>query len=219
MKFEVITEDQSGEKMLEILIPKILKGHGNSHEFRITVASTLKNQLLRQKGIRLSPSQHKPYLLKVIGMQLQSIADTISDEEIIVIVIDTDGETPQRLTGKLTRLIEKCSQPPPNIIALAIEEGEAWFLGDKKAIGIAFPAAKSSALNRYKNYPENGNWEILADAVFPGGAVALRSIGYPRIGMEKCNWSKKISPHMNVDANNSPSFCQFRDKIRGSVEN
>ena len=34
------------------------------------------------------------------------------------------------------------------------------------------------------------------------------------MGREKSDWAENIAPHMDVDANASPSFRYFRDKIR-----
>jgi hypothetical protein len=34
------------------------------------------------------------------------------------------------------------------------------------------------------------------------------------IGREKVAWAAKISPLMDIDNNQSPSFCYFRDKLR-----
>jgi len=35
-----------------------------------------------------------------------------------------------------------------------------------------------------------------------------------KIALESCEWAGKISPHMDVDNNQSPSFKVFRDGLR-----
>jgi len=54
----------------------------------------------------------------------------------------------------------------------------------------------------------------LADAIFPGGSQALSVKGYQAIGTEKSTWAERITPHMDIDTNASPSFRYLRDKIR-----
>jgi hypothetical protein len=103
---------------------------------------------------------------------------------------------------------------PEAYFCIAVEEGEAWFLGDLEAIKIAYPKAKSAVLNAYVNDSICGTWEKLADAIFSGGAKKLTQLGGQAVGVEKMAWAKKISPYMKIDTNQSPSFCYFRDKMR-----
>ena len=78
----------------------------------------------------------------------------------------------------------------------------------------AYPKAKAKVLNSYKNDSICDTWELLAEAVFPGGLSVLKKKGKQAIGIEKSTWAEKIAPEMNVEQNTSPSFCYFRDKIR-----
>ncbi len=82
------------------------------------------------------------------------------------------------------------------------------------AIKTAYPKAKDAILNKYINDSICGTWEYLADAIFPGDSHALKTKGWQIIGAKKSEWSKKITPHMNVDHNASVSFCYFRETIR-----
>ena len=92
---------------------------------------------------------------------------------------------------------------------------EAWLLGDIPAVKAAYPRARDNLLNRYENDAICGTWELLADAVYRGGLNQLKNEGWQAIGREKSNWSKTIAPHMDVENNASPSFCYFREKVRG----
>jgi hypothetical protein len=82
-------------------------------------------------------------------------------------------------------------------------------------VKLAYPTAKDNVLATYTSDSICGTWEKLADAIYVGGSQKLRGQGYQKIGAEKSAWAIDISPHMNVDNNCSPSFCYFRDKIRG----
>ena len=37
---------------------------------------------------------------------------------------------------------------------------------------------------------------------------------YPGAGKAKCEWARRIAPHMDVDRNRSKSFQVFRDEVR-----
>lgn len=91
------------------------------------------------------------------------------------------------------------------------------YLGDINAIKAAYPKAKDVVLKSYVNDSICGTWEKLADAVYPGGAKSLDKSGWQSVGKEKMVWAVKISPHMNIKLNQSPSFCYFRDKLRHLV--
>ncbi len=54
-------------------------------------------------------------------------------------------------------------------------------------------------------------WEKLADAIYTGGALALKKKGWPGPGQEKCKWAETISPHMDIETNQSPSFRAFKE--------
>jgi len=56
-------------------------------------------------------------------------------------------------------------------------------------------------------------WELLADAIYPGGSTKLKTLGYPYIGHAKCEWAKKISPIVDVKKNTSKSFQVFREGL------
>jgi hypothetical protein len=97
---------------------------------------------------------------------------------------------------------------------LAIEEMEAWLLGDRPALHRAYPRAKKEILSRYQQDSVCGTWELLAEAIYPGGHGTIKKAGWPLPGQVKHEWVTRIGPHMNVENNASPSFCKFRDGLR-----
>ena len=104
-----------------------------------------------------------------------------------------------------------------HFVRLAIEEMESWFLGDRQALLAAYPKAKTDVLHRYKQDSVCGTWELLADALHPGGMAAILKAGWPLPGQVKHEWVEKIAPRMNVEHNLSPSFCKFREGLRRLV--
>ena len=94
---------------------------------------------------------------------------------------------------------------------------EAWVLGDRDAILKVYPKAKVQSLQAYRQDSVCGTWEVLADAVYPGGAKKLKEQGFRAIGLEKHRWASNIGPHLNLDSNQSPSFNKFVDGLRRTL--
>jgi hypothetical protein len=101
----------------------------------------------------------------------------------------------------MVRLLGLCSPAPVVLFRIAIEETEAFYLGDQRAIKVAFPHAR---LHKMKDYVQDsvvGTWELFRDV-----------IGDER--EDKVAWAEQIAPHLTTDwkgpkANRSVSFRQF----------
>ena len=213
MHFVILVEDQSGKKTLDILVPKII---GDQHTFEVKpyrgigrIPTDLRGKSDPSKRILLD---QLPRLLKGYGT---TFAHYPRDYNAAVFVVcDLDDKCLKKFRGELLSLLKSCTPKPETRFCIAIEEGEVWFLGDIQAIRTAYPKARDMHLNSYVNDSVCGTWETLADAIYPGGAHALSVLGWQMIGAEKSKWAERITPNMNVDNNNSPSFCYFRGKLR-----
>lgn len=213
MHFEILVEDQSGKKALDILIPKII---GDQHTFRVIeyrgigrIPKNLKSGIEANKRILLA---RLPSLLRGYG---KTFADYPPDyPAAVILVCDLDDKCLKTFRQELFSVLNACNPKPDTRFCIAIEEGEAWLLGDIPAIKAAYPKAKDNVLDRYKNDDICGTWELLADAVSQGGANGLKKKGWPAVGQEKSIWAERIAPHMDVAINTSPSFCYFQKKIR-----
>jgi hypothetical protein len=96
---------------------------------------------------------------------------------------------------------------------LAIEEGEAWLLGDPDAVLAAYPKINVSYLYSYVPDSICGTWESLADLVYPGGAKALKSKGFIEVGHQKYQWAKNIAPFVDPNRHRSNSFKYLIKKV------
>lgn len=213
MHFEILVEDQSGKRALEVIVPKIV---GPQHTIRV----------ISYKGIGRIPKDlgniadaSKRILLQCLPKLLRGYGRTYSNypqdyHAVVIVVCDLDDKCQRDFRKELREILQTCTPRPNTAFCFAIEEGEAWFLGDVRAIKKAYPRAKEGILSSYVNDSICGTWERLADAIYPGGSQALSKNGWQAIGKEKSVWSEKIAPHMDVDLNSSPSFSYFRDKIR-----
>ena len=115
---------------------------------------------------------------------------------------------------ELIDLLESCNPKPVTAFRFAIEESEAWLLGDPFAAELAYPRAKQAILDTYVQDSICGTWELLADAIHERGAVDLVRRGYPDIGIAKCEWAERIGRLVDIQRNQSPSFAKFREAVR-----
>jgi len=212
MHFEILVEDQSGKSALDILVPKII---GDNHTFVVhsykgigRIPKDMKNPRDASKRILMN---NLPKLLKGYG---RTQAGRQNFPEAVILVCDLDDKCLKTFRGELNGILNACHPRPRVRFCVAIEEGEAWFLGDLNAIRAAYPKSKDSVLDSYTNDSICGTWELLADAVHPGGSQSLSEKGWQVIGEEKSKWALAITPHMNIASNSSPSFCYFLSKIQ-----
>jgi len=131
----------------------------------------------------------------------------------LIVICDLDNRCLKKFREELLKVLNSCSLKPNTCFCIAVEEGEAWILGDIPAIMQAYPNANRQTLDSYSNDSICNTWEKLADAIFPGGSTALSSQGWHAVGLEKSNWAENICPYMDVSSNQSPSFQYFRKKI------
>ena len=75
----------------------------------------------------------------------------------------------------------------------------------------------SGVLKHYTQDAVCGTWELLADAVYSGGAAAVKKEGWPLSGQIKHEWAKKMGPLLEPDRNLSSSFGKLRDGLRCSI--
>lgn len=136
----------------------------------------------------------------------------------VIVVCDLDDKCLKALRRELLGVLNACNPKPATRFCIAIEEGEAWLLGDYSALKAAYPKAKDEVLSGYENDSICGTWELLADAVCTGGAEVLKNKGWQSVGREKSTWSERIAPQMNVHNNASPSFRYFRETLRELTE-
>jgi hypothetical protein len=135
----------------------------------------------------------------------------------VVVVLDSDRKNCVDFLAELKALAAGCNPEPNTLFRIAIEEMEAWYFGDQQALTSAYPKAKVDVLQRYTQDSVCGTWEMLADAIYPGGSAAIKKAGWPLPGQVKHEWAEKIGPLLAPDRNISPSFGRLRDGLRRLV--
>jgi len=194
--------------MLNILVPKII---GDDHTFKVIaykgigrIPKKIDSGINASKRILLD---NLPKLLKGYGKSWQNYPVAV------FVVCDLDDKCLISFRQELLNILNTCNPKPETRFCIAIEEGEAWLLGDIAAIKNAYPRAKNAILNTYINDSICGTWEKLANAIYKGGSTSLSEKGWQAIGAEKSQWAEKITPYMDIENNASPSFIHFREKL------
>ncbi len=209
---EILVEDSSGKEMLQVILSKIIGPSGNICTYRIIsykgigyIPRNLMGKTNPRKRILLD---RLPRLLIAYGKTYIKYKDVS-----VVVVVDNDKNNCIDFKKELLKLKDACNPHPDTLFRIAVEEMEAWLLGDINAIMKAYPSVKTAILNTYKNDTICRTWELLADAVYHGGIASLKDKPYHVIGSLKHEWARNITPHINVVENRSPSFQCFRKGI------
>ena len=194
---EVLVEEPSMEAALELLLPK----------------------LLADTSFKIHTHQGKLDLLTKLPAKLRGYASWIPATWRIVVVVDRDDDDCEDLKQQLedsatqaglpTRSTTKGSAGYVVVNRLAIEELEAWYFGDWKAVCAAYPRVPSSipakAEYRAPDAIKGGTWEAFLRV--------LQNAGYFTTGLRKIEAARAIAEHMVPSRNTSPSFCALREAL------
>lgn len=163
--------------------------------------------------------QGKKDLLGKLKIELKGYKSWIKKDFKIIILIDRDGQDCHALKKELelcakeANLVTKTSTPGTinySIVnRIAIEELEAWFLGDPIAVKMAYPKVSSNFQNkaqyRIPDQIKGGTWEALERI--------LKAGGYFKTGIRKTEVAINISLFMEPLRNRSKSFQVFWETI------
>lgn len=202
---EILVEDLSGKVLIEGLLPRILPD--------------VSTRVIHYRGIgRIPPGlapktdASKRILLDQLPRLLAGYGKSLPKGHAVVVVADSDRRDCREFLAELQGVLARCHPAPTALFRLAIEEMEAWLLGDLPALKKAFPKLNPGALKKYEQDSVCGTWEVLAEAVYPGGVDALKASGAHATGAAKSDWASAMGAHMDVERNHSPSFRAF---VRG----
>ena len=211
MHFQYLVEDQSGAALIRILMQKIVELYPNAtydcKGFRGIGGFTRKNTIKETKTGKLL--NDLATYLRGFDRSLQSFPS------VIIVVLDSDDHDVQQFRSELEAVAMQNMIKIDHVFCLAVEEIEAWLLGDRHALLSAYPHAKMHVLNTYVQDSICGTWEVLADAVYPGGTSKLsrEHASFIEIGKLKAEWAQNIGIRMDLKSNESPSFNDFIHEI------
>lgn len=161
----------------------------------------------------------KDQLLKHLPSRLQGYAQWIPADHKIVVLIDRDNEDCKRLKAQLEPMALNAGlatrrQPADDqftvINRIVIEELEAWYFGDWRAVQNAYPRV-SPTIPRQRRYRDpdaiqGGTWEQFERV--------LQRAGYFKNRLRKIEAAQSIGPYIDPENNRSHSFRCFRDALR-----
>jgi len=194
MHIEFLVEEPSAEAALNNIVPRII---GARNTFRV------------------HPHQGKQDLLKSLPKRLRGYARWLPADWRIVVLVDEDREDCRQLKARLelaafdagltTRGAAGAASRIQVVNRIAVEELEAWLLGDGEAVRAAYPRVSKTFETRAKyRHPDaitGGTWEALEQL--------LQRAGYVPGGLAKVSVASSISRHMDPSRNRSSSFAVF----------
>jgi Domain of unknown function (DUF4276) len=186
---EVLVEEPSAEAALALVLPKML--------------GTITFQIHPHRG--------KADLLGKLPAKFHGYSKWLPPTWRILVVVDRDDDDCDELKAKLEAMAADAglatrSAPKRSaykvINRIAVEELEAWFFGDWKAVRAAYPKARADvptkAGYRDSDAIAGGTWEALERV--------LQGRGYFSTGLRKIEAARAIAAHMLPSRNASPSF-------------
>lgn len=148
------------------------------------------------------PDPKKRGLLDQLPAKLRAFGNSLNPAtDRVLVLVDADDDDCQDLKRRLTALLTSCKPAPVAKFRIAVEETEAFYLGDKPAMQGAFGTL---ALAPYRSYVQDsvcGTWEVFAKVI-----RATRE--------DKVGWARSMSATLGTHytgpkANRSLSFQAF----------
>ena len=162
----------------------------------------------------------KQDLLRKLESRLRGYRRWLPNECRLVVVVDRDNDDCHVLKTRLERAAAKAglltrsrgqSGPWQVVSCIAIEELEAWYFGDWKAVRQAYPRVSPNVAQqdgyRDPDAVRGGTWEAF-ERILNG-----RKRGYFRSGLRKTEAARAIAPNIDPARNRSRSFAAFRDAL------
>ncbi len=215
MHFQFLIEDQSGQTLVKALMEKVQSEHPditcNYKPFRGIGGFAKKNTVKETKTGKL---------LNDLATYLAGFNRSLKGiEAAVFVVLDNDKNDPATFQKQLEALADDRMITIDHVFCLAVEEMEAWLLGDEAALIKAYPNAKTAVLHAYTQDSICGTWEVLADAIYKGGSSKMKkeNPSYTGIGRIKNEWAMNIGRHMDIHGNQSPSFNKFMREVQRRI--
>lgn len=211
MHYQFLIEDRSSAALVEIIMRKVV---GERQDvtydckfFKGIGGFTKKNTVKETKNGKL---------LNDLATYLRGFDKSLRHiPAAIFVVVDNDERDTAAFRSELNDVALQNGICVDYVFCVAVEEVEAWLLGDERAVVAAYPAAKTQIIDDYEQDSICGTWEVLANAVYPGGLTKFLKDcpSYTEKGAYKFEWAAKIGEFMDLANNKSPSFNNFMCEI------
>ncbi len=198
---EILVEEPSMEAALREILPRILQDRA------------------RGKPINMGS---KGKLLKALPARLRAYRKRIENGEDlkIIVLVDRDSDNCEQLKQRLETIAREAGLTTKTAVngqgdfqvvtRIAIEELEAWFMGDIDALKSAFSSLKSVNFpGNFRNPDNGGTWERLHRF--------LKRHGIYRKSYPKIEAARQIAKHMEPGRNRSRSFKSFLQGVEACL--
>ena len=176
--------------------------------------TTLVPRLLGEdQSFLVHPHQGKRDLLHKLPSRLRAYRRWLPQDYGLVVVTDEDRqnceaikETREAAALEADLVTRRRNRQAFQVVSwIAVEELEAWFLGDVDALEAAYPGTRR-LVGRHRDFRDpdqvrGGTWEALERV--------LNRAGHHRGGLRKIEAARAISAHMEPQRNRSNSFRGF----------
>lgn len=217
MFVQFLVEDASGKELLTAIMEKYnteiadqvveydirpYKGIGN-----------LSNQLSPDQAISQQLLVDLPKRLKAFDIAFRGRSDAA-----VFIVLDLDDNKMEDMRSEFSAMVMRRQITVDHVFCFAVEEMEAWLLGDCDALQTAYPQLSDRIASKHANYSQDSicnTWEFLADILTRKGLTQFRK-DHPTaydVGRCKLEWARKIGVQLTIRTNESPSFQQFLEEL------
>lgn len=193
---EVLVEEPSMEAALRELLPKILTG--------VT--------------FHIYPFQGKADLLQRLPDRFRGYANWLPKNWRVIVIVDRDDDDCRKLKQQLEQMATEAglvtktragNKPYTVINRLAIEELEAWYLGDWDAVKAAYPRV-SVKIPQQAKYREP---DAIAGGTWEAFERILKKAGYFKTGLRKIEAARTVASFMDPTRNRSRSFQVLREVL------
>lgn len=220
MYFQFLTEDESTGMLVEQIMNKLQEVYPEKgllyaiKSFRGIGHLKKSGSIQEQKTGKLLNDLFP--IMRAMGKALGGM-----EHKAIIVVLDNDKNDVMAFRQELHQMAIRNMLLIDYEFCIAIKELEAWLLGDAKAIEAAYPKVRKSA---WKDYEQDGicdTWEVLANAIYPGGLAKLKKKAagaYAQIGLAKLEWAEQIGAQMSLTENASPSYRFFIQSLIKRIE-
>jgi len=197
MNVHALVEGPSEQAFLEPLAKRFLRGHrlkAYPHRGKGTLKG--KRQDPKQQGLL----DQLPAKLAAFGKSLDKATDRV------LVLVDADGDDVQDLNRRLKKLASGLNPAPVVLFRFAVEELEAFYLADVKALKAAFPDFDGKLAKGYIPDSICGTWELFGRVVGDGGG-------------NKVAWAEAMAKVLTTRPaeSRSPSFKELCDGLRDLV--
>lgn len=197
---EVLVEEVSAKAFLEAFLPRLVP----DEVFVSVHAFNGKSDLLRKLPQRLRGYRRYTPIPKIL-----ILVDRDDDD---CVLLKQALEKVARDVGFVTKSCAFTEADAEVCNRIAVEELEAWILGDETAVRAAYPRVPTFAGRAQLRDPDavaGGTWEALERL--------LQRSGYYAAGLAKVECASRVAAHLTVESNRSTSFNAFVSGVRALV--